>query len=331
MSVLPPGWRNDRSAHLVRRRTRRTTLRVAGTVLGLAGAVFGASAAVALVTDSDEIVPKVADHVPGFGAAFGSRPVSAPVGCQGQTGVTISGHTFRGITSPEPTITIVGCHDVTIRDNDFIDDAEPIYVRDSTNVTIEWNRYSNITGPHTRDGSHRGNFTQWENSTGGTIANNEGVGGDTEDIISIYRSGGASAADPLVIENNRFQGTDWTSASGSGILVGDGGGSHIVVRGNVLVNPGQVGIGVAGGTDIHVTGNTVYGARRPYSNVGIYAWGQDAPCSDIEVAHNTIDFSKADGTPSAYWDGSTCGAIAGWSTNTWNIPLDPSQLAVHLR
>lgn len=267
---------------------------------------------------------------PGFGAVFGSRPASGAVGCQGQSGVTISGHTFRGIASPTPAITIVDCHDVTIEANDFIDVAEPIYVRDSTNVTIEWNRYQNITGPHERDGSHRGNFTQWENSFGGRIANNEGVGGDTEDIISIYHSGGLSEADPLIIETNRFQGTNWTSASGSGIMLGDGGGSHVVVRGNTLVNPGQVGIGVAGGSDIHVTGNTIYGQVRPYSNVGIYTWAQGAPCSDIEVGGNTIDFTNYASTPSAVWDGGNCGPIAGWNTNDWNTKLDPAQLVPHL-
>ena len=283
------------------------------------------AAAVALGVGASQAAPRAA-----FSGGFGSSVVSGAVGCSGRSGVVISGHTFKGIGHDVPAITVVGCHHVTITGNDFIDDAEPIYVRDSTDVTITWNRYRNITGPHTRNGSHRGNFTQWENTFGGLIAHNVGVGGDTEDIISIYHSGGTDPAHRLVIRDNTFQGTDWTSSSGSGILLGDDGGGHITVTGNTLINPGQVGIGVAGGTDIHITGNTVYGQARPSSNVGIYTWGQGTPCSSIEVAHNTINFHKPDGTDSGWWNGQNCGPIAGWNTNVWSDALQRSSLAVRL-
>ena len=332
MTALPPGWREQDTDQRTRRRLR-PWLRLIGAVAGVAAAALGASVVVALIANPGRPLP-LAPLLNGFGVSFGSRPVSDAVGCEGRSGVTISGHTFRGIGSPVPAITIVGCHDVTIEGNDFIDVAEPIYVRDSTNVTIVWNRYRNITGPHERDGSHRGNFTQWENSFGGRIAHNEGVGGDTEDIVSIYHSGGTSAADPLLIEDNRFQGTDWSSASGSGIMLGDGGGSHVVVRNNVLIDPGQVGIGVAGGSDIHVTGNTIYGQARLYSNVGIYAWAQGTDCSDIEISDNTIDFHKQDGTNSAWWNGGNCGPITGLdttNTNSWQTPIDPALHQVTLR
>jgi hypothetical protein len=202
-----------------------------------------------------------------------------------------------------------------IENNDFIDVAEPIYVYGSRNITIRGNRYRNITGPYQRNGSHRGNFTQWDHSFGGKIVDNVGVGGNTEDVISLYFSGGTSAARPLVIARNRFQGTNWRSPSGAGILVGDGGGGHVVVRDNVLVNVGQVGIGVAGGHHIQILRNTVYGPRRTLSNVGIYAWGQGASCGNIRVAGNVVDFRKADGTPSAIWNGGNCGTITGLSTN----------------
>ncbi|WP_375405707.1 right-handed parallel beta-helix repeat-containing protein [uncultured Amnibacterium sp.] len=229
----------------------------------------------------------------------------------------MSGKTFKAIGNDTPAITIRNCHNVRIVQNDFIDDAEPIFVTDSTDVTIEYNRYRNIAGPHERNGSNRGNFTQWVNSTGGSISHNSGSGGDTEDIISIYKSGGHDAGNPLVIADNRFEGTNWTSGSGSGMMLGDGGGSHVVVKDNVLVNPGQVGIGVAGGSDIRVTGNTILGQPRASSNVGIYVWGQDAGCSDIQVAGNTVDFAKPSGMKSGGWDGGNCGAISGWSSNDW--------------
>lgn len=265
----------------------------------------------------------------GFTAAFGSRPSSAAVTCNGKSHVTISGLSFSGIGNDVPAITIRNCSDVTITQNDFIDDAEPIYVVNSTDVTISSNRYRNITGPYQRNGSHRGNFTQWESSTGGAISGNVGIGGNTEDIVSIYKSGGASASTPLVIENNTFEGTDWVSPSGSGILVGDGGGSHVVIRGNTLINPGQIGIGVSGGSDIHVTGNTVFGQQRTSSNVGIYVWGQGAACSAIEVADNSVDWTKASGVVSGAWNGGNCGTIAGWASNAFTATI-PDVPALHV-
>ncbi|WP_297342762.1 right-handed parallel beta-helix repeat-containing protein [Amnibacterium sp.] len=283
-------------------------------------------------TDSPSPTPTTStpSTVPaGSTAAFGSGPSSPAVTCNGKSHVTISGLTFSGIGNDVPAITIRNCSDVTITQNDFLDDAEPIYVVNSTDVTITSNRYRNITGPYQRNGSHRGNFTQWENSTGGAISGNVGIGGNTEDIVSIYKSGGSSASTPLVIENNTFEGTDWVSPSGSGILVGDGGGSHIVVRGNTLINPGQIGIGVSGGSDIHVTGNTVFGQQRTSSNVGIYVWGQGTACSAIEVAGNTVDWKKASGVVSGAWNGGNCGTIAGWASNAFTATI-PDVPALHV-
>lgn len=268
-----------------------------------------------------------------WGAAFGSRPVtSTPVNCNGQSNVTISGHTFKSIGNDTPSITINNCTNVTVMGNDFVDDTEPIYVVNSKNVTISWNRYQNITGPHTRNGSNRGNFTQWVNSFGGSIHNNKGIGGDTEDIVSIYKSGGASATSPLVIENNAFQGSNWTSTSGSGLMLGDGGGSHIVARNNTLVNPGQVGIGVSGGTDIHVTGNTVYGEKRTGSNVGIYVanYSGAAAMGGIEVGSNTVSWKNASGVNNGGYDSGSAGPVTGWSTNMFNANLTITSLAVSL-
>ena len=269
--------------------------------------------------------PTAAADVP-----FGSRPASKAVTCNRGFGMTISGHTFRDIRDDTPAISILGCTNVVIEDNDFIGDAEPIYVQGSTNVIIRRNRYQNITGPHERNGSHRGNFTQWDNSFGGQIVDNTGIGGDTEDVISIYQSGGEDAAHPLLIARNHFEGTNWTSVSGSGILLGDGGGSHVVVRDNVLLNVGQVGIGIAGGSDIHVLHNTVYGERRAGSNVGIYAWGQGASCSALEITGNRVWFEKANGTQSPIYDAGNCGTIAGLGANRFGSPLAEESLRVHL-
>lgn len=83
-------------------------------------------------------------------------------------------------------------------------------------------------------------------SRGGSIHHNKGIGGDTEDIISIYNSGATNAIHPLVIENNAVEGATRSSGSGSGLMLGDEGGSHASARHNTLISPGQVEIGVPG-------------------------------------------------------------------------------------
>jgi nitrous oxidase accessory protein NosD len=80
------------------------------------------------------------------------------------------------------------------------------------------------------------------------------------------------------------------SGSGSGIMVGDEGGSHIVVKGNTLTNPGQVGIGVAGGQNIRILDNSVFSASHPWSNIGIYVWNQSGgTCSNVEVRETRLN------------------------------------------
>lgn len=121
--------------------------------------------------------------------------------------------------------------------------------------------------------SARGQFVQFNNVTGpgSAVQNNTGrnvVGSDPEDLVSMYQSSGTSAS-PIDIGWNCFSSPlgSYKSDSGSGILVGDGAGSYINVHDNVLVNPAQVGIGVAGGHHITVRDNKIFGARQP---LGLY-------------------------------------------------------------
>lgn len=272
-----------------------------------------------------------AEAAPAGPRPFGSGARSKPVECHGERGVRISGLVFRDLDDRAPAITVRNCRDVVIEDNEFLRVAEPIYVYGSRNVVIRHNRYRDITGPYHRDGSHRGNFTQWDHSFGGAITDNRGFGGDTEDVISLYHSGGTSSRHPLVIARNHFQGSGWRSPSGAGIIVGDGGGDHVVVRDNVLVDVGQVGIGIAGGSDIRVVRNTVYGPRRSRSNVGIYVWAQGASCARVRVAHNVIDFTKSTGEPAEFWDAGNCGPVSGAATNRSGVRiLRPAALRVRL-
>lgn len=219
---------------------------------------------------------------------------------------------------------------MTIRANDFARVAQAITVLNSTNVRIEWNRYLDILGPHARVGKNRANFVQLVQVSRGVISHNKGRGGDTEDIVSMYHSGGTSSS-PFVIEDNHFEGTTWSSSSGSGIALGDGSSSYSIARNNVLLNVGQVGMFIAGGSNHRILDNTIYGEHRALSNVGLYVWNQSSTaCSGHEVAGNRVWWRNATGASNPAWNAGNCGSVSGWSANDWNANLDPSTLHVSL-
>jgi parallel beta helix pectate lyase-like protein len=261
---------------------------------------------------------------------FLTRPVSGPIDLRGCNDVVIENLTFMDLGPDVEAIHLSDCRRVTIRNNDFARVAQAITVTDSTEVRIEWNRYEDILGPHARVGLNRANFVQFDQVRGGYIGHNKGRGGDTEDIVSLHASGG-TAAEPLLVEGNHFEGTDWTSESGSAIALGDGGSDHAIARDNVVLDPGQVGIFIAGGTNNAILDNVIYGSQRPSSNVGLYVWNQsDSECSGIEVRGNKVRWMRDDGVSNAAWDQGNCGPVAGWSANDWDATLDPEALRVDL-
>lgn len=226
---------------------------------------------------------------------------------------------FVGIA--DDAIVLDDCNNVTVTANDFSGDVGGVYALRSTNVTVTWNRFQNI-GDGTI-GSGHSNYVQFNNVTGGLIDHNKGIGGNTEDMVSVYQS------NSITVNNNQFEGTNWTSGSGSGIALGDGGGNNNTASNNILINPGQVGIFIAGGTGNSILNNTIYGAQRPKSNVGIYVWNQSsAACSNATVNGNQVSWYNAAGAPNPFWDGENCGSVTG--TNQWDAVLDPLALAVAL-
>lgn len=282
-------------------------------------------------TDPPAPTPAPTVEADPWSAPFLSRTNSGPIrktsGCDN---LVIEGRTFKDLGPDVEAIHLENCNNVTIRANDFARVSQGITVLDSTNVRIEWNRYLDILGPHARVGKHRANFVQLVRVRQGVIAHNKGKGGDTEDIVSMYESGG-TASSPFIIEYNHFEGTNWTSTSGSGIALGDGSSSYSIARNNILLNVGQVGVFIAGGTNHKILDNIVYGERRTSSNVGLYVWNQSSSsCSGHEVARNRVWWRNAAGASNPSWNAGNCGTVSGWSSNEWNASLDPATLRVGL-
>jgi hypothetical protein len=255
---------------------------------------------------------------------FGSRPASGPISLSGSAcqGVTISNKTFRALGTGVIAIALSGCNGVTIDAVDFDTVAEGVFAYNSRNITIRNTRYSNIIGPHERNGSHRGNLVQFDTVTGFLVSGNKGKGGDTEDIVSLFKTNTGR------VTGNQFEGTNWSSGSGTGIIAGDGGGgSGIEIDDNVLVNPGQVGIQLING-NANVHDNVIYAAPRTGTspNVGISTYG--GTVSGASVTNERVYWRKNDGSQNPFWWGAGTPAQTG---NNWrDTTLDPASLAVSL-
>jgi hypothetical protein len=237
----------------------------------------------------------------GINVTRGSSSESTAVRLQAPCDRTIvEKSTFRRMSSV--ALTVDGCRNVTIRNNGFNTTVGGIFAINARNVRVTGNRFKNI-GNGTI-GSGKSNYVQFNNVTGGYIARNRGLGGNTEDMISIYKSSGTSASNPLVIERNRLQGTNWTRGSGTGIIVGDGGGgNYVIVRRNSLLNPGKVGIQLINGRGIRVYRNTLYAAPRsplPSANVGMSSWDGNP---SAQVFDNRVYWRRNDRSENPYWWG----------------------------
>ena len=220
-------------------------------------------------------------------------------------------------------VRIAGSTNVTIR-NATIGPCggNGVYITDSDNITVSGNY---ITESARGVLAHRSdtikvnenafvytgrNFVQFDkvNGPGSSISGNRGAnqlgGSNAEDLISLFSSNGTSSS-PIRVANNHLK-DGGPSGSGSGIMLGDGGGSNQIAEGNVLVNPGQVGIGVAGGDNMRVIGNQIYSSSQPWSNVGMFAWAFGTGCGYVEIAGNQVDWSAAGGYRNSFWNGGGC-------------------------
>jgi hypothetical protein len=260
-------------------------------------------------------------------------------------GLTLSGEdgqVIQGVTISNPDgncVEIAHSSDITILDSQIgpcgghavtIDDSTSVRLEGLTISDAESGVYAHasesiaVVGTIFSDAGR--NFVQFDKVTGSgnEISENEGSNrlgqSSAEDLISIYSSSGTEES-PLLVVGNDFGGGG-PSESGSGIMIGDNGGSDIVVENNTLTNPGQVGIGISGGTDIRVIGNAIFSEGHPWSNVGIYVWNQsDDSCGEIEVRDNRVDWEDPQGAPNPSWDSGSCGEVSGWDDNDWNADL----------
>ncbi len=185
-----------------------------------------------------------------------------------------------------------GWTSLVVRGNDLVSTAGLwLHQASPTQLTIEANRVRNVIGQGPVQ------FVQMDKVQSGAIdigwneVVNQPGASKVEDVISLYKSSGATAQTPIRVHDNFIWGAFPDpldgSYSGGGIMVGDQGS----LNGNVLVEDNQVlgttnyGISVVCGTNQTVRGNTIIssgrtpdGAWLPATNVGLSmgseaAWG----------------------------------------------------------
>ncbi|MGI9667117.1 MAG: right-handed parallel beta-helix repeat-containing protein, partial [Acidimicrobiia bacterium] len=290
----------------------------------------------AVAASGVDYVPGSAVNVPGF-TAPPPRAASGQVRVSGDNNVVIEN---LHITNPHGDCVVVsGSANVTIRNSTIGPcGGDGVYITDSDNVSINGNYITESSRgvlAHRSDSirvdenafAYTGrNFVQFDkvNGAGSSISGNRGAnhlgGSNAEDLISLYQSNG-TASSPIRVAGNHLK-DGGPSGSGSGILLGDGGGSYQTAEANKLVNPGQVGIGVAGGSNMRVINNQIYSSSQPWSNVGIYAWAFGTGCGYVEITGNQVDFAAAGGYSNGFWNGGGCNLdryANNWDANlgTW--------------
>jgi len=251
----------------------------------------------------------------GDGVAFLNRPEHpGQYILEGARNVIIEGFKFTNRPAVDTTnrhvcIWLVNCRDIVIRYNDFQNVGQPIAVAGCTGITVHHNRVDGITGPSTRVGNQQGNFFQTTGATNRDIVverNKIRARGDTEDIISFWGADGAAAL------YNWIDGEGWSSASGTGIILGDGGGNNQVAIGNRLRHPGQVGLQCVEGDNFLFEDNIVWSTGpHPGANTGVTTW--DGP-TNVHYRNNRVLYERADGY-SGYWFGG--GGVVEVVGNNW--------------
>lgn len=251
--------------------------------------------------------------------------------------VVVSNRSYVGFTSGA-CLTVSNATNVWIHDVDFDGCGGAVFLINVTGtVTVERVRARN-TG-NGSIGSGQGNVVQFNNvwSSAGVVRDVKAYGGDTEDVISVFQSGGTDATHPLVLTDIHVEHPlsgllAWSSGSGTCANLADAGGHDIRLQNSTFLNCGAVGIQMnEPDARVVATGNTVYGAARPTSNVGLSQWSSgDCPstCPGNAYTNNRVNWKKDNGSQSDIWlSGNYPVSLSG---NITNAAIDPATLRVVL-
>jgi hypothetical protein len=276
--------------------------------------------------------------------AFMSYSSSGAITLSGETGVTIDYLSFEGLERPTPRpIYLYNCENILI---ERIDTRKCtmglVYAEDCGDITVRYCRVENIAYEFIDDvlgtdfsNDNDCNLYQFNNVDGFYCHHIKGRYGNTEDVLSHFSSSNGEVHD-VYWEGGINDGHDtsdssrscfWTSDSGTGCIMGDDDGENVYVHDSSFVNPGQVGLAIAGGSGCTFDNVTVYqeSSSQPI-NTAAYVWGQYSVCTGHAVTNCAGYFNGGGG----FWDGGNCGSIDLSGSDFEDSGLDPDDYRVSL-
>ncbi len=236
-------------------------------------------------------------------------------------------------------IYLAGCSNITIENCIFFDNSSSITVWGAgNNIKIRNNQFINPQNsvPIGQWGPE-GAYVQFRQSGGSGHEVKDNVGenilgfGNPIDLINMA---GSYFSSPIMITGNKLRGGGPSQVSG-GINVGDLGGSNAIVDNNILVDPGQYGIAIAGGTGYTITNNKIFGRHQNFTNVGLGVWDaySSGTCSGHTVTNNQVNYTgnwpMYSGTPlyNPFWTDNSCGTLStAWTDNDFFAPINETIL-----
>ena len=299
------------------------------------------------VTTTETSQAILADHPTFKGANLAiTFTNSAPISLSNKSNITISGIATTSITlnnCSNITITnckigpnagvgiqIYQCANVKVSSCYIFNVTSGVYAILSQGINVAYNQAKNMLGPYPR-----GQFVQFNNVTGtGNRVNYnkfQNVLGQSypEDAINLYQSSG-TYADPIQVNGNQIRGGG-PSTTGGGIVLGDKGGSYVTAQWNILVDPGQYGMAIAGGTNMIMNSNTIYSKQLSFSNVGLLYWNQSGKSSSaITMKGNNINFTASGGYINNSYVPYGGLVPSGWGSNYYNKSLGEATLPTTL-
>ena len=281
----------------------------------------------------------------------GSYVASGVMSLNGAHDITISGKSIAG--GNVPAITLTNCYNIHITQNRLINSTDVgVHLYNCSNITIDYNYFTNVsTGVYAEQSPGggiivnynqflnmkgpfpRGQFVQFNTVSGAnsSISYNKGenIFGQSypEDAINLYQSSGTPSS-PIKIVGNWIRGGG-PSASGGGIMLGDNGGSYLSATDNILVDPGQYGMAIAGGDHNEIINNKIYGRSQSFTNVGLYVnsiGGYNE--TNSKIMGNLINFFNATNYNNNWWLAPGVQKPTGWDDggNVLGAPINSSIL-----
>lgn len=204
-------------------------------------------------------------------------------------------------------VELENARNITIENCLFAKGWSGVYSLGSSGINIINCQFLNMKIRRSSTGAFQGlgNFIQFNSCSDMQVLNCRGENfpeADPEDMISFYRSSNG------LVKGNIFRGnpTSTWSTSGGGFICGDNGGNNVVIDSNTVMNPGQYGLAIAGGTNMKIINNKIWSDKNPVSNNPLYAWAQGDQVgisSNATVTGNRGKWIDKNGGINNGWDG----------------------------